>query len=54
MKSLKSKGVERSNDQVSFDEIQYLSSKEKELFETSVRPLLKNSPYYQIRIPKQN
>lgn len=52
MKSLKSKGVEQSNDQVSLDEIQYLSSKEKELFETNIRPLLKNSPYYQIRIPK--
>lgn len=51
MKSLKSGGKVRSNDQASSDEIRYLSQEQKMLFETHIRPLLKNSPYYHATIP---
>lgn len=53
MKSLKAGGIIRNNEQATMDEVQYLSSEQKELFEKDVRPLLKNSPYYTIKVPEQ-
>lgn len=51
MKSLKSYGNIKSNEQANINEIQYLSSEQKELFEKNIRPLLKNSPYYFVKVP---
>lgn len=51
MKSLKIDGNVKSNENASSDEILYLSQEEKELFEKNIRPLLKNSPYYKIKVP---
>lgn len=50
MKSLKSHGNIKSNEQATLNEIQYLSSEQKDIFEKNIRPLLKNSPYYSVKV----
>lgn len=54
MKSLKSAGIIRNNDDAQDDEIAYLSVNEKELFERNIRPLLNGGSYYHISIPTAN
>lgn len=51
MKSLRSNGLIRKNEEAQEEEIGYLNSEQKELFELNIRPLLKNSPYAHVRIP---
>lgn len=53
MKTLKSKGVIRQNEAAAPSEIEFLSENEKELFNTHIRPLLKNSPYYHLKLEEQ-
>ena len=52
MKTLKSKGVIRQNESAAPSEVAFLSENEKELFNTHIRPLLKNSPYYHLKLEK--
>ena len=52
MKTLKSKGSIRNNSEAKINEIAFLSESEKDLFNTYIRPLLKNSPYYHLKFEK--
>ena len=52
MKSLKSNGSIRENDTVHENEVLFLTEAEKELFEKEIRPLLKNSPYYDLKLER--
>lgn len=53
MKTLKLKGEIRQNESAAPSEIEFLSENEKELFNTHIRPLLKNSPYYHLKLEEQ-
>ncbi len=53
MKSLKSNGTIRDKDKVSQDEISFLTQEEADLFNTHIRPHLKNSPYYHLKLEKE-
>ena len=51
MKSLKSNGIVIKNEDCPNDKIQYLTKEQKEIFNNEIRPLLKNSVYYNVEIP---
>ena len=53
MQSLKSRGVIRDKDSASENEVAFLTPEEKDLFEKEIRPLLKNSPYYHLKLDKE-
>ncbi|MBO7243917.1 MAG: hypothetical protein J6V53_01370 [Alphaproteobacteria bacterium] len=53
MKTLKSRGVIRDKDSASENEVVFLTPEEKDLFEKEIRPLLKNSPYYHLKLDKE-
>lgn len=50
MKSIKSGGVIRDKDKVLENEVAFLTKEEADLFSTHIRPLLKNSPYYNLKL----
>ena len=52
MKTLKGNGVIKNNDEAKESEILFLSVEEKVLFNTHIRPLLKNSPYYHLKLER--
>jgi len=52
MKTLKGNGVIKNNDEAKESEILFLSVEEKALFNTHIRPLLKNSPYYHLKLER--
>lgn len=51
MKSIKSGENIQDNDNTSDEQIQYLTRFQKKLFERNIRPLLEESPYYDVSIP---
>lgn len=53
MQSLKSGGKVYNKDNVTVDKVQFLSEEEKDIFNTRVRPLLKNSPYYNLKLEQE-
>lgn len=53
MKKLKSKGVMRETNSALESEVSFLSKEERDLFEKEIRPLLKNSPYYNLKLEKE-
>ena len=52
MKSLKSGGVIRENDSVDETDLLFLTTKEEQLFNEQILPLLENSPYRKVRVKK--
>ena len=50
MKTLKSNSEIRQNSDAKASEREFLSLDEKELFNTYIRPLLRNSPYYNLKL----
>ena len=53
MQSLKSGGKIYNKDNVTVDKVQFLSEEEKDIFNTRVRLLLKNSPYYGLKLDEK-
>ena len=52
MKSIKSGGIVRDKDKISENEVSFLTKEEADLFNTHIRPLLKNSPYYHLKLER--
>ncbi len=50
MKSIKSGGIVRDKDKISENEVSFLTKEEADLFNTHIRPLLQNSPYYNLKL----
>lgn len=53
MKNLKTSGYIRDNNSVAKDSVLFLSSEEKQLFNNKIRPFLKNSEYYHIKLDEE-
>ena len=53
MKNLKTSGYIWDNNSVAKDSVLFLSSEEKQLFNNKIRPFLKNSEYYHIKLDEE-